>query len=311
MRSSAAITAVEKFLPERIVTTREIAPLCGQSTEELVKLIGVEERRFAGEEETGSTFAIGAARQLLARRGLRGTDIDFVIAARSDRTRDLEASAEEIKAGIGADRAQVFEARTNCRAVLDALRIGQALIDAGRARRVLIAAGTKQTTSLDAMMRGQIPAKGVELDDLMRGDAGAALLIEKSETGIRVVSAKSIEGDADELDAGHASVARRTVTHLATLIKETYKELSWKPKALKWIVGPQVSANFTRLILEKAGVPGERGAFSIAKLGNTSVAAIPLTLAHVLEMPNCAQGQAMLGAAAPRFGACVLALELS
>lgn len=311
MRSNAAITAVESFLPERVVTTREMASLCGQSTDELVKLIGVEERRFAAEAQTGADLAIGAARSLLARRGLRGLDVDFVIAARSDRTRDLEASAEEIKAGIGADRAMVFETKTNCRAFLDGLRIGQALIDAQRATRVLVAAGTKQTRFLDAMMRGQLPGGNVDLDDLMRGDAGAAILVEKSESGIRIVSAKSIEGDANELDAGEASVARRTVTQLATLIKQTYKELAWKPKALQWIVGPQVSANFTRLILEKAGVPGERGVFSLDKLGNTSVAAIPATLAKVLQNPDWSKGQGLLGAAAPRFGACVLALDLS
>ncbi|MBI3470633.1 MAG: ketoacyl-ACP synthase III, partial [Candidatus Solibacter usitatus] len=57
------------YLPDRVVGNEEIGALAGSSAEWIVNVSGIEERRYAGEEESVAAMALRAAKDCLERAG--------------------------------------------------------------------------------------------------------------------------------------------------------------------------------------------------------------------------------------------------
>ena len=77
---TAAITAVGKYLPEYILTNKELETIVDTNDEWITSRTGIKERRILKEPGKGTSFmAIKAAEDLLKKSGVDAKDIDMVI----------------------------------------------------------------------------------------------------------------------------------------------------------------------------------------------------------------------------------------
>ncbi len=77
---TAAITAVGKYLPEYVLTNKELETLVDTNDEWITSRTGIKERRILKEPNQGTSFmAIKAAEDLLQKSGTNPEDIDLVI----------------------------------------------------------------------------------------------------------------------------------------------------------------------------------------------------------------------------------------
>jgi len=76
------IAGIGKYLPERIVTNKDLLQYMDTSDEWIRERTGIEERRYAHRtEETTTTMAVEAAKVAIERAGITPQDIDFIIFA--------------------------------------------------------------------------------------------------------------------------------------------------------------------------------------------------------------------------------------
>ena len=70
--SLAYVRGFGLYLPSRIVTNAEIAPMVGADEAWLLQVTGIAERRFAAPQETVAELGLFAARDCLERAGMTG-----------------------------------------------------------------------------------------------------------------------------------------------------------------------------------------------------------------------------------------------
>lgn len=135
---------------------------------------GVECRYYAGEGETTSSMAAGAARAALSAAGLRADQLDCIVSACSVMEQAIPCSAVLIQRelGLGGSGIPAFDINATCLSFLAALDTLSAALAIGRYRRVLI-------------VSSEIASAGLNPDDpvtaMLFGDGAAAVVLERGE----------------------------------------------------------------------------------------------------------------------------------
>ncbi|WP_049565745.1 3-oxoacyl-ACP synthase III family protein [Nonomuraea sp. SBT364] len=177
------LAGVTAHLPEATMTTLELEDRLAARNPglELPRGVirngsGVRRRHLAPPHERPSDLAVHAGRALLAEQGLHARDLDLILYAGVSIDLVEPATAHIVAAKLGAG-CPVFDVRNACNSVLNAIQVAQALIAAGRHRRVLICCGELPTAFM--------PWTLSDADEFLTvgaaytvSDAGAALLLE-------------------------------------------------------------------------------------------------------------------------------------
>lgn len=131
------ITGTGVSLPGHVVTNDALAAVLNTSDDWIASRSGIKERRFVEPGTGSSDLAAAAGAAAVADAGLDLADIDAVITATM--TPDLIAPgiAGLVQQKMGLGNVAVYDIRQQCSGFLYALDLADALIAAGRARRVL------------------------------------------------------------------------------------------------------------------------------------------------------------------------------
>ena len=77
----AAITAVGGYVPERVVTNKDLEKLVDTSDEWIQSRTGIKERRIMEDGTATSDICVEAIKQLLVKRNITAEEIDLIIVA--------------------------------------------------------------------------------------------------------------------------------------------------------------------------------------------------------------------------------------
>jgi 3-oxoacyl-[acyl-carrier-protein] synthase III len=97
----AFLKAFGAYLPSRVVTNEELAPQLNCSTEWIVDMSGIEERRYATPEETVAEMAVAAAKQCMDRAGMSAADIGLLIVSSGSAERRFPGPATTVAHQLG------------------------------------------------------------------------------------------------------------------------------------------------------------------------------------------------------------------
>ncbi len=181
------LAGVAAHLPETTMTTAELEDRLAERNPglDLPRGVihngsGVRLRHLAAPHERPSDLAAHAARELLAEHDLGAHDLDLIIY--TGVTVDLmePATAHIVAAKLGAN-CPVFDLRNACNSTLNAIEVADALIAAGRHRRILICCGELPSAFMPWTLSSVEEFFTVAAAYTV-SDAGAALLLESAPT---------------------------------------------------------------------------------------------------------------------------------
>ena len=89
------------WLPPRRVSNAEIAPLLDASPEWVLDVTGIEERRYAAQEDTVAAIGVRAAQNCLERAGVAAADLGMILVASGSSDRFCPGPASQIAAALG------------------------------------------------------------------------------------------------------------------------------------------------------------------------------------------------------------------
>lgn len=183
----ARIAGVGRCLPETVLTTAELMASTRHRTGiDLERLTGIRERRVSRGEHDSLSLAAAAATDCLRTSGTDPGDVDLVISCSITKYRGglvqwLEPSTSQaVAAGIGAHRARTFDVSNACAGMLTGAFIANNRIRRGVAERVLIVSGEYISQLGTNAARHVRNVMSQEMASLTLGDAGAALLLERT-----------------------------------------------------------------------------------------------------------------------------------
>ncbi|HRS53630.1 MAG TPA: beta-ketoacyl-ACP synthase 3, partial [Bacteroidales bacterium] len=168
----AAITGVEAYLPEYILTNDELSKMVDTSDEWIMERIGIKERRILKEEgKATSDLGAEAIKKLLNKTSTSPTEIDLIICATVTPDMQFPATANIISDKVGITNAFSFDLAAGCSGFLFALITGSKFIETGQCKKVIIVGAEKMSSIVDYTNRNVSP---------IFGDGAGAVLLEPS-----------------------------------------------------------------------------------------------------------------------------------
>ncbi|MCK5775043.1 MAG: 3-oxoacyl-ACP synthase, partial [Bacteroidales bacterium] len=143
---TAAITAVGGYVPEYVLTNKELETMVETNDEWIVSRTGIKERRILKKEGEGTSYiAIKAGLEIIKKSGVDPNEIDLVIVTTITADLNVASTAAYVATEIGAKNAFAYDVSAACSGFLYGLSTGAAFIEAGRYKKVLVIGADKMS----------------------------------------------------------------------------------------------------------------------------------------------------------------------
>jgi 3-oxoacyl-[acyl-carrier-protein] synthase-3 len=291
----AAITGIEVFLPDYILTNDELSRMVDTSDEWIMQRIGIKERRILKEEgKATSDMGAWALEKLLKKTNTRPEDIELLICATITPDMMFPNTSNLIALKAGLVNAWTYDLLGACSGFIFALQTGATFIETGKYKKVVIVGADKMSSITDYTDRTTCP---------LFGDAGTAVLLEPTtdDTGVidHIFHTDGIGGKHLYLKAGGSlkpasietvnnkehfvyqegqAVFKFAVSKMADVSVEMMKKYNISPETLTYLVPHQANMRIIEAVARRMGIPREKVMVNIEKYGNTTAATIPLCL---------------------------------
>ena len=109
----AKISQVAHYVPEQVVTNHDLAQIMDTNDEWISSRTGIRQRHISRTEST-SDLATEVAKKLMAKAGITGEELDFIILATITPDSMMPSTAARVQANIGANKAFAFDLTAAC-----------------------------------------------------------------------------------------------------------------------------------------------------------------------------------------------------
>ena len=291
----AAITAVNGYVPEYVLTNEELATMVDTNDEWIVSRTGIKERRIQkGEGLATSDLAVPAVEGLLKKRGISADEIDLIIFCTTSPDMPFPATANILSHKIGAKNAWGFDLQAACSGFLFGLATGAQFIENGKHTKVLVVGADKMSSMVDyqdratciifgdgagcALLEPNTEGYGI-IDSIMKSDgAGIPHLHQKAGGSLKPASYATIDAREHYAYQEGQAVFKFAVTNMADVAAEVMERNNLKSEDIAWLVPHQANKRIIDATANRTGVTADRVIINIERYGNTTNGTIPLCL---------------------------------
>jgi len=276
-------------LPAKAVSNDELSQTVDTSDEWIRERTGIAQRYIAGDGESTSTLATGAAQAALDDAGLTIADIDLLILATATPDHTFPSTATQVQHALGGRNFPAFDVAAVCSGFLYALGTADAMLRCGMAKCALVIGAETFSRILDWEDRATC---------VLFGDGAGAVVMaaqETAEDGPGILATRlHADGEYHELlyvdggpsttgTVGHVrmrgrEVFRHAVSNLASVLREVLDDANIEASAIDWIVPHQANFRILDATARKLGLPMDRVVVTVDSHANTSAASVPLAL---------------------------------
>jgi acetoacetyl-CoA synthase len=147
---TSEVLGTGSYVPDRILTSGELARRLDIDEEWIVDKTRIRERRVAAPDEATSDLATVAARRALDASGVPAAELDLIVLATSTPDQPMPATACQVQANLGAYRAAAFDVDSVCSGFVYAFAVAHALLAGhGWARYALVIGADTYSRVLD------------------------------------------------------------------------------------------------------------------------------------------------------------------
>ena len=292
---NAAITGVQGYVPDYILTNKELETLVDTNDEWIVSRTGVKERRILKEEGKGSSeLGTQAIKELLTKTNTAAEEIDLIICATATPDMVFPSTACIIANNVGAKNAFAYDLMAACSGFLFALSTASKFIETGTYKKVIVVGADKMSSIVDYTDRTTC---------IIFGDGAGAVLLEPTEDGLGIQDAilrtdgsgrgfLHMKAGGSAKPASHATVDAKehfifqdgqpvfkaAVKSMADVSEEIMERNNLTADDVAWLVPHQANKRIIDATARRMGVGSEKVMLNIEKYGNTTNGTIPLCL---------------------------------
>lgn len=319
----ASIKAISYYLPEKFLTNKDLCEAFPHLTEEdIFKKTGIRKRHISSEGVFGSDLAFFAAEKLFEEHSIDKKSIDFLIFCTEGLDYKGPATACTLQHRLSLPTTcGAIDLPFGCTGFTYCLSVAKALIDSGQANTILVL--NSDTPSM------VIHPKDVDLR-MIFGDAGAATLVSKDETGQSLVGNFSFGTDgsgsenlivkrsgvrnvidsdwlAEHQKIGGLKFGRMemnaleiftfTLRVVPPMIEDILRKNNLSKDQIDLFVFHQANAFLLSVLRRKLKIPEEKFFLYMEEVGNTVSATIPIALYEAIKIGKAKKGDRILLAA--------------
>ncbi len=291
----AAITAVNGYVPDYILTNHELETMVDTNDEWITSRTGIKERRILkGENQGTSDMAVPAVEGLLKKRGITAGEIDLIIFCTSTPDMPFPATANILGDKVGAVNAWGFDLNAACSGFIFGLATGASFVESGRHKKVLVVGGDKMSSIINyedratciifgdgcgaALLEPNTEGNGI-IDSICKSDgSGREFLHQKAGGSLKPASHETVDAKEHFAHQEGKTVFKFAVTNMADVAADVMERNNLTADDVNWLVPHQANKRIIDATIARTGVPPERVMVNIERYGNTTNGTIPLCL---------------------------------
>lgn len=294
MKVTAAITAVDAWVPDFVLTNQDLEKMIDTTDAWITERTGIKERHILKGPLGPSEIAVRAIEKILKSKNLDPLEIDLVIVATTTPDMVFPATANVVTDRIGAKNAWGFDLQAACSGFIYALTVGAQFIETGKCKKVIVVGADKMSSIIDYEDRNTC---------IIFGDGGGAVLLEPNTEGFGVVdSMLHSDGSGREflhMKAGGSvkpasietvkakehyvyqegkTVFKFAVTNMAEVAANIMERNNLTADDVAWLVPHQANKRIIDATAQRMGLDENKVMVNIQRYGNTTSGTIPICL---------------------------------
>lgn len=300
------ITGTGSYLPEKILTNKDMEELVDTTDEWIRERTGIRQRHIAADDETTCDLAASAALRAIEMAGKSHSEIDLIILATTTADKIFPGTACLLQKRLDVHGCPAFDVQAVCTGFVYALGIADKFIRAGEAKCALIVGSETLSRILDWNDRSTC---------VLFGDGAGAVVLEASdEPGILSTHLHAdgsyehllhvphgISSGYEQLKAGEAyvymegnAVFKMAVNKLGEIVDEALEANQIGKEDLDWLVPHQANRRIIEATARKLKMSMEHVVLTVSEHGNTSAASIPLALDTAVRDGRIKKGETLM-----------------
>jgi 3-oxoacyl-[acyl-carrier-protein] synthase III len=292
---TAAITGIQGYVPDYILTNKELETLVDTNDEWITTRTGIKERRILKGEGLGSSdMGAEAIKGLLEKTNTKAEEIDLIICATATPDMIFPSTACIIADKVGATNCFAYDLMAACSGFLYSLATASKFIETGAYKKVVVVGADKMSSIVDYTERSTC---------IIFGDGAGAVLLEPSEDGLGIqdsilksdgsgreflhlkaggsvkpASHETIDGKEHFIFQDGQPVFKAAVKSMADVSEEIMNKNNLTADDVAWLVPHQANKRIIDATARRMGVDDKKVMLNIQKYGNTTNGTIPLCL---------------------------------
>jgi len=310
VKREARIIGTGSYLPERVLTNKDLEKMVETSDEWIVTRTGMKERRIAGENEFTSHMGLQAAKCALEAAGKRPDEIDLILVATCTPDYMFPSTAAIIQRELKAPQAAAFDFQAACTGYLYGLSMAKGFIEGGIYKNILLIASEKLSSIVNYKDRNTCVLFGDGAAACVVSDQGDGFLIrevclgadgEVAELlmlpagGCRLpASQETVEKQKHFIVMEGKEVFKHAVRRMESAAKECLDKAKMAQEAIDWLVPHQANERIIDAIAKRFAIGEEKVFKTVHKYGNTSASAVAIALDELIRVKSVREGENML-----------------
>ena len=297
------ISGTGHYLPDRIVTNKEMSEWMDTSDEWIRERTGIEERRFAEEGQGPSDLAIPAVDMALEDAQITKDEIDLIIFATISSDYYIPGSGCLLQDKMSFPKIGAFDIRAACSGFIYGLSMADQYIKAGTYKNILLVCSEVQSTMMDISDKGRNTS-------VIFGDGAGAVIIssttdekgilsthlhtdgkyynelwlkEPSSTSSSRLGKEAFEKGEHYLSMNGREVFKHAVTKFPEVINEALQFNNLTKDNINLLIPHQANARISQMVQKRLGLLDHQIYNNIQKYGNTTAASIPIALSEAKQ----------------------------
>ena len=292
---TAAITGIQGYVPDYILTNKELETMVDTNDEWITTRTGVKERRILkGEGKGSSDMGAEAVKGLLKKTNTTAEEIDLIICATATPDMIFPSTACIIADKVGAKNAFAYDIMAACSGFLYSVDTASKFIESGSYKKIIVVGADKMSSIVDYTDRSTC---------ILFGDGAGAVLLEPSEKGLGIqdsilksdgsgrnflylkaggsvkpASHETIDNKEHFMFQDGQTVFKAAVKSMADVSEEIMKRNNLTADDVSWLVPHQANKRIIDATARRMGVGEDKVMLNIQKYGNTTNGTIPLCL---------------------------------
>lgn len=297
------ISGTGSYLPEKILTNRDLEQIVDTSDEWIYTRTGIRQRHIAADDETTSDLALHASRRAIEHAGIAPEDIGLIVVATTTPDMVFPSTACLLQAKLGIKNAPAFDVQAVCSGFMYALATADQFMKSGAYEHILVVGAEIYSRILDwkdratcvlfgdgagAAVLSRSAAPGIVTSHLHADGSYAGILSVPGQVcggGVRGRPLLQMEGNA---------VFKFAVKALGDVAEEALAASGLSRSDIDWLIPHQANIRIIQATAKRMGLSMERVVTTVERHANTSAASVPLALDEAVRDGRIRAGQHVL-----------------
>ncbi len=291
----AAITSLGGYVPDYVLTNKELEGMVETNDEWIRTRTGIHERRILKDKTKASSFlGSQAVKELLKKRGIEPGEIDLLICATATPDMLFPATANLICDQAGISNAFSYDISAACSGFLFSLVTASKFIETGQYKKAIVVGADKMSAITNykdrntciifgdgagaVLLEPDSEGFGI-IDSILRSDgSGGKYLFQKAGGSLNPSSHETVDADQHFVYQEGQTVFKFAVKGMADISAEIMEKNNLKSDDIAWLVPHQANKRIIDATANRMGLSAEKVMLNIQKYGNTTNGTIPLCL---------------------------------